>query len=201
MFTDPPFNPLPPTGMTLLTSIFVALYSTSSIMSSTKPSFDTMTLGNNKDAISIQLLKCPHSDAPLLDKVQAFAYFKEVIRQHQTQLSSSTIQQAYANNIPVSSSKAASKEANCIGCQLYESFFLIANLSCLKFFWSDGSHVSIALHPCWSYLEIHQTTFDLTTMITKDCQVSALCKLWSLAVKSHNSLQDDRQSMGFWMPA
>jgi hypothetical protein len=116
-------------------------------MSVPKPSFDTVTLGSDKNALIVQLLKFPRTDAPLLEKVQAFAYFEEVICQHRAQLSSVTVQQAYANNIPVSSSVAASKEANRIGCQLYEAFFLVSNLSCLGFFCSDGSRATIHPHP------------------------------------------------------
>jgi hypothetical protein len=80
--------------------------------------------------------------------VQAFAYFKEVINQHNPQLSSVPIQQAYANNVLVSSSGAASKEANCIGCQLYKAFFLVQNMSCLGFFCSDGTSMPVTPTPC-----------------------------------------------------
>jgi hypothetical protein len=45
------------------------------------------------------------------------------------------------------------------------------------------------------YLSIHATAFDLTTMTTKDRQMSALRELRSLAVESWNSAQDDKQSM------
>lgn len=41
---------------------------------------------------------------------------------------------------------------------------------------------------------IEQSVFDLTTMITKNCQMSALRKLRSLAVASWNSVQDDKRS-------
>jgi hypothetical protein len=82
----------------------------------------------------------------MLEKVQAFAYFEEVIRQHRPQLTSLTVQQAYADNIPVSSSASASEEANRVSCQLYESFFEVANLDCLGFYESDGSKaIAIAL--------------------------------------------------------
>jgi hypothetical protein len=110
--------------------------------------FATISLGSSKHSFSVQILKFPRSDAPLLDKVQAFAYFDEVLRQHERQLTSLAIQQAYANNMPVSSSVAASEEANRIGSELHEAFFLVSNLSCLGFFTSDGTKVPLAPAPC-----------------------------------------------------
>jgi hypothetical protein len=44
------------------------------------------------------------------------------------------------------------------------------------------------------YIDIHESTFDLTTMITKDCQMSVR-KLRSLSVKSYPLLQDDHHNM------
>jgi hypothetical protein len=67
--------------------------------------------------------------------------------QHRPQLSSPQVQQAYANHIPVSSSAAASKEANRIGCQLHESFFFAQNLFCLGFFKSNGKRTTIDPNP------------------------------------------------------
>jgi hypothetical protein len=113
-----------------------------------KPVFATISLGSSKHSFSVQILKFPRSDAPLLDKVQAFAYFNEVFRQHERQLTSLAIQQAYANNIPVCSSAAASEEANRIGSELHEAFFLVSNLSCLRFFGPDGTKVHVAPAPC-----------------------------------------------------
>jgi hypothetical protein len=66
------------------------------IMSSSKPSLIALTLGHGSNSFSVQLLKFPATDAPLLEKVQAFAYFEEVIQQFHSQLSSATLQQAYA---------------------------------------------------------------------------------------------------------
>jgi hypothetical protein len=57
----------------------------------------------------------------------AFACFEEVIRQHRLQLTPPlTIQQARANNIPVSSSASASEEANHISSQISDAFFQAA---------------------------------------------------------------------------
>ena len=78
-------------------------------MSFTSPTFTTVSLGTERNAISVQLLEFPKFDAPLLDKVQAFAYFEEILRQYRPQLSSVSVQLAYANNVPVSSSAAASE--------------------------------------------------------------------------------------------
>jgi hypothetical protein len=97
-------------------------------MSLSAPAFDSVRLGTDRHAFTVQLLKFPRSDAPLLEKVQAFGCFEEVIRQHRPQLTSLTVQQAYADNIPVSSSASASEEANRISCQLHASFFEVANL-------------------------------------------------------------------------
>jgi hypothetical protein len=112
------------------------------------PAFDSVRLGADRHAFTVQLLKFPQSDAPLLEKVQAFACFEEVIRQHGLQLTSLTVQQGCADDTPVSSSASASEEANRIGCQLHASFFEVANLDCLGFYKSDGSKASIALAPC-----------------------------------------------------
>jgi hypothetical protein len=116
-------------------------------MSFTSPTFTTVSLGTERNAISVQLLEFPKFDAPLLDKVQAFAYFEEILRQYRPQLSSVSVQLAYANNVPVSSSAAASEEANRIGCELYSSLFHVDNLSCLGFYDSSGSKVDITTDP------------------------------------------------------
>jgi hypothetical protein len=86
----------------LLPALFTSAHTATTSMTASTPLFDMVNLSNTKNAISVQLLKFPCTDAPLLDKVQAFAYFKEVIHQHSTQLNSTA--QAYTNNIPVSSS-------------------------------------------------------------------------------------------------
>jgi hypothetical protein len=117
-------------------------------MSFSAPAFDSVRLGTNEHGFTAQLLKFPRSDAPLLEKVQAFAYFEEVLRRHRSQLTSLTVQQACANNIPVSSSASASEEANRVSSQLYDSFFEVENLNCLGFYKSDGAKASIALAPC-----------------------------------------------------
>jgi hypothetical protein len=132
--TDPPYN---------LFHIPFCLYR-SLAMSTIKPAFDTVRLGSEPNAITVQLLKFPRTDGQLLDKVQAFGYFEEVIRQHRTQLSSATVQQAYATHIPISSSAAASEEANRIACQIYDSFFVVGNLQCLGFFKSNSLPVAVA---------------------------------------------------------
>jgi hypothetical protein len=126
------------------------------------PAFDSVCLGADRHAFTVQLLKFPRSDAPLLEKVQAFAFFEEVIRQHRPQLTSLTVQQAYADNTPVSSSASASKEADRISCQLHASFFEVANLDCLEFYKSDGSKASIALAPCDRSHDISFVQFEST---------------------------------------
>jgi hypothetical protein len=131
-------------------------------MSLPTPAFDSVRLGTDRHAFTVQLLRFPRSDAPLLEKVQAFAYFEEVIRQHRPQLTSLTVQQAYADNIPVSSSASASEEANRVSCQLYESFFEVANLDCLGFYASDGSKASIAIAPCDRSPDIAFVHFEAT---------------------------------------
>jgi hypothetical protein len=81
-------------------------------MSSSKPTFIPATFGHGSNDVIVQLLNFPPTDAPLLNKVQAFAYFNEVIQQFCSQLLSATLQQAYATTIPVSSSAAASEDSN-----------------------------------------------------------------------------------------
>jgi hypothetical protein len=120
------------------------------IMPFTSPSFTTVSLGTKRNTITVQLLEFqfPKFDAPLLDKVQAFAYFEEILRQYRPQLSSVSIQLVYAtNNVPVSSSAAASEEANRISCKLYSSLFHVKHLSCLGFYDSTGSKVDITTDP------------------------------------------------------
>jgi hypothetical protein len=85
--------------------------------------FIPATFGHGSNSVSVQLLKFPPTDAPLLDKVQAFAYFDEVIQQFRSQLSSATLQQAYATTVPVSSSAAASEDSNRISQLLHDAFF------------------------------------------------------------------------------
>ena len=117
-------------------------------MSLSKPLFDRVRLGTDRHSFHVQLLPFPRSDGQLLEKVQAFAFFEEIIRQHRSQLTAATVQQAYAANIPVSSSASASEEANRICHQLSDSFFHVGNLSCLGFFKSDGTEVPVAFDPC-----------------------------------------------------
>jgi hypothetical protein len=50
--------------------------------------FIPATFGHGSNSVSVQLLKFPPTDAPLLEKVQAFAYFDEVIQQFRSQFSS-----------------------------------------------------------------------------------------------------------------
>jgi hypothetical protein len=116
-------------------------------MSFTSPSFTKVSLGTERNAISIQLLEFPKFDIPLLDKVQAFVYFEEIIQQYCPQLSSVSVQLTYANNIPVSSTAAASKEANCAGCDLYSSLFHVGRLSCFGFHNSTSTKVDITANP------------------------------------------------------
>jgi hypothetical protein len=117
-------------------------------MSLGTPATFNARIGSDRDVFTVQLLKFPRSDPPLLDKVQAFACFEEVLHQHRSQLASLTIQQACATNIPVSSSASASEEANRVSNDVLASFFRVENLTCLGFFHSDGSPASIALAPC-----------------------------------------------------
>jgi hypothetical protein len=131
-------------------------------MTTPKPAFDSVRLGNDSTGLTVQLLPFPRSDAPLLEKVQSFAYFEDVIRQHRSQLTAATIQQAYADNIPVSSSASASEEANRVGLQLYASFFHIENLTCLGFFKSDGTEASVALEACDRSADISYIQFEAT---------------------------------------
>jgi hypothetical protein len=131
-------------------------------MSIIKPAFDSVRLGNDRTGFTVQLLPFPRCDAPLLEKVQAFAYFEEVIRQHRSQLTASVVQQAYADNIPVSSSASASEESTRIGLQLYDSFFCIEHLQCLGFYKSDGVEVPVALDPCDRSSDISFIQFEAT---------------------------------------
>jgi hypothetical protein len=81
-------------------------------MSSSNPVLVPARFGASHNGFDVQLLKFPRSDAHLLEKVQAFACFEEVIHQHRSQLTNLTIQQAHASNVPVSSTASASEEAN-----------------------------------------------------------------------------------------
>jgi hypothetical protein len=110
--------------------------------------FETISLGSDKAAIVVSILKFPSPDGPILDKVQAFAYFTDVIEQYRAQLSSAAIQQAYGHHVPVSCSAAAAKEANRIGSIAQDSFFKVSNLSCLGFFTADGRVATVAPEPC-----------------------------------------------------
>jgi hypothetical protein len=112
-----------------------------------KPLFDTVTFGSGSYALCVQLLKFPRTGAPLLEEVQAFAYFEDVIHQHRTQFSSATLQQSYAANAPVSSSAAASEESNRVSLLLHDPFFAVSNLACQGFFTADGKIVTMALAP------------------------------------------------------
>jgi len=121
---------------------------TAPIMTLLNPAFRSVRIGNERTGIQVQLLAFPGTDSPLLDKVQAFAYLEEILRQHRPQLTSHAIQQAYADNVPVSSSASAAEEANRVNSGLLASFFHVANLTCLGFFKSDGTEASVALEPC-----------------------------------------------------
>jgi hypothetical protein len=57
--------------------------------------FETIDIGSDTSAITVSILKFPRADGSLLDKVQAFSYFDDVINQHRAQLTSTAIQQAY----------------------------------------------------------------------------------------------------------
>jgi hypothetical protein len=130
----------------------------------TTPAFDRARLGTDRNGITVQLLAFPQSDAPLLDKVQAFAYFEEIIRQHRPQLTALTVQQAHADNVPVSSSASAAEEANRISYKLHDSFFHVANLTCLGFFTSDGKEASVALDPSHRASDISFVKFSATVV-------------------------------------
>ncbi len=116
-------------------------------MSSSNPTLVSARFGTSRNGFDVQLLKFPRSDAALLEKVQAYAYFEEVIRQHSSQLTNLTIQQAYASNIPVSSTAGASEEANRIFHLISAEFYSISNITCLGFFKSNGTPVSVSLDP------------------------------------------------------
>ena len=132
-------------------------------MSSLKPTaFDSVRIGTERNGFTVQLLPFPRSDSALLEKVQAFAYFEEVIRQHRSQLTALSVQQAYANNIPVSSSASASEEANRISHLLHDSFFHVANLTCLGFFTSNGTTTPVALDPSDRVSDISFIQFEST---------------------------------------
>ena len=98
------------------------------------PAFRTVRLGNERTGIQVQLLAFPGTDSPLLDKVQAFAYFEEIIREHRPQLTTHAVKQAYADNIPVSSSASAAEEADRVNSRLLAPIFHVSNLTCLGFF-------------------------------------------------------------------
>jgi hypothetical protein len=134
-------------------------------MSLGTPTTFNARIGSDRDAFAVQLLKFPPSDAPLLEKVQAFACFEEVLHQHRSQLTSLTIQQAYATNIPVSSSASTSEEANRVSNDVLASFFRVENLTCLGFFHSDGSSASIALAPWARTPDITFVSFAATVYI------------------------------------
>ena len=72
------------------------------------------------------------------------------------------VQQAYASNIPVSSSALASEEANRISRQLSDAFFHVANLSCLGVFNSDGIEAFVAFAACYRTSNISFTKFQAT---------------------------------------
>jgi hypothetical protein len=131
-------------------------------MSSSKPTFIPATFGHGSNSVSVQLLKFPPTDAPLLDKVQAFAYFDEVIQQFRSQLSSATLQQAYATTIPVSSSAAASEDSNRISQLLHAAFFSVNNLACLGFYTANRKSVRIDLDPRDRTASIRFVEFEAT---------------------------------------
>ena len=135
---------------------------TAPIMTLLNPAFRSVRIGNERTGIQVQLLAFPGTDSPLLDKVQAFAYLEEILRQHRPQLTSHAIQQAYADNVPVSSSASAAEEANRVNSGLLASFFHVANLTCLGFFKSDGTEASVALEPCNRDADISFVKFSST---------------------------------------
>ena len=106
------------------------------------PAFNSAPLRTDCNGVAVQLLAFPRSNAPLFDKVQALACFEEIIQQHWPQLTALTVQQAHADNVPGSSSASAAKEANRTSCKLHNSFFHVANLTCLGFFTCDGKDSS-----------------------------------------------------------
>ena len=70
----------------------------------------------------VQLLPFPRTDGQLLEKVQAFVYFKEIVHQHRSWLSSSTIQQAYTSNTPLSAPPPPKKlTASATSCPILSS--------------------------------------------------------------------------------
>jgi hypothetical protein len=131
-------------------------------MSSSNPTLVSARFGTSRNGFDVQLLKFPRSDAALLEKVQAFSYFEEVIRQHSSQLTNLTIQQAYASNIPVSSTAGASEEANRIFGLIYDAFFSVSNITCLGFFKSDGTPVPVSLDPSARAADIAFVSFSAT---------------------------------------
>jgi hypothetical protein len=124
--------------------------------------FIPATFGHGSNSVSVQLLKFPPTDAPLLDKVQAFAYFDEVIQQFRSQLSSATLQQAYATTVPVSSSAAASEDSNRISQLLHDAFFSVNKLACLGFYTANRKSVRIDLDPCDRTAAIRFVKFEAT---------------------------------------
>jgi hypothetical protein len=72
--------------------------------------FETIDIGSDTSAITVSILKFPRADGSLLDTVQAFSYFDDVI--NHAQLTSTAIQQAYSQNVPASCSAAAAEEAS-----------------------------------------------------------------------------------------
>jgi hypothetical protein len=110
--------------------------------------FETIDIGSDTSAITVSILKFPRADGSLLDKVQAFSYFDDVINQHRAQLTSTAIQQAYSQNVPVSCSAAASEEANRLGALAHSSFFDVTNLACLGFYTASGQPATVAPAPC-----------------------------------------------------
>jgi hypothetical protein len=95
-------------------------------MSSSNPVLAPACFGASCDGFEISTFEIPRSDVHLLEKVQAFVCFEEVIRQHRLQLTNLTIQQAHASNVPVSSTASASEEANRVSSLLHDEFFSIA---------------------------------------------------------------------------
>jgi hypothetical protein len=114
----------------------------------TTSNFETIDIGSDTSAITVSILKFPRADGALLDKVQAFSYFDDVINQHRAQLTSTAIQQAYSQHVPVSCSAAASEEANRLGALAYSAFFDVTNLACLGFYTASGQPATVAPAPC-----------------------------------------------------
>jgi hypothetical protein len=120
---------------------------TTTATAKTSTMFEDISLmcSDNKTMIQASILTFPPAAGASLDKVQAFSYFEDILEQHRLQLNSTTIQQAYAKHVPVSSPAAASEEANLVAAAIYKSFYSVLNLHCLGFFTASGQAKSVAV--------------------------------------------------------